>query len=161
MWLSLSSCDDCQSADDGRLAEAAYFYVVRFMTGSDQRYKRDKLRTWSNGMSSQQMCHLKNNNMLSKINRRVTQTQYLQESSQRNSKTFLSWQSYSFWDITKYTRCFLKRGEELYHLHSYTACCTAKLCRNETSDLDVILPLIHPILFSVYSSAPISARNTF
>jgi len=33
------------SADEILLAEAANFYVVRYGTGSDQRYERDKART--------------------------------------------------------------------------------------------------------------------
>jgi len=32
-------------ADESRLAEAANFYVVRYLTGSDRRYERGKLRT--------------------------------------------------------------------------------------------------------------------
>jgi hypothetical protein len=53
----------------------------------------------------------------------------------------------------------LKRGEELYQLYLYAACCTAKLCRNQTSDLDVTRLLIQPILFSIHSSAPTSTGN--
>jgi hypothetical protein len=60
------------SADESRLAEAANFYVVRYLTGSDQRYERDKLRTWSKGIPSQQMCRQKNNDMRSEIKGTVT-----------------------------------------------------------------------------------------
>jgi hypothetical protein len=60
------------SAEVSGLAEAANFYVLRFMTGSDQRYERDKLRTRSNGTSSQQICRQKNSNMQSEIKGSVT-----------------------------------------------------------------------------------------
>jgi len=42
------------------------------LKGRDQRYERDKLRTWSNGISSQQMCRQKCNKMRSKMKGRVT-----------------------------------------------------------------------------------------
>ena len=60
------------NADDSRLAEAANFYVVRYPKGSDQRYERDKLRTFTNGIPSHQMCRQKNNIMQNKIQGIVT-----------------------------------------------------------------------------------------
>jgi hypothetical protein len=60
------------SADDSRLAESANFYVVRYLTGSEQWYEQDKLRTSSNGISSHRMCRQKNNNMRNETKERVT-----------------------------------------------------------------------------------------
>jgi len=141
-------------ADDSRLAEAANFYVVSFMTGSDQWYERDKLRTWSNGMYSQQVCRQKYNNMRSemqgKVTRFISRHNTSENPSRETAKNFPSVSLIGLWDhITKHTRCSLKRGEELYQLHSYAACWTATLCRNQMSDLDVIRLLMQPILFSI------------
>jgi hypothetical protein len=144
--------------EDG-FAEASNLCVVRYVTGCDQWYEWGKLMTWLNGISGQQICTQKYNKTRNKIKERVTHISRnitSDNASKGTAKHFPAVTSTGFWDyITKHKRCFLKRGEEFYYLHSYAASCLAKLSCNQTSHSDVRLLITAPYFpHSVVPSYP-------
>ena len=135
------------NADESRLAESANLYVVRYLTGSDQRYDRDKLSTWSNAVPTQHLCRQKNNKMRSEIKRWVTPT----STDTVPPRILLEKQNSLLWvaqatEVTSLTT----RGASWSEERNCTICIHMLLVRSSSANLRQVIHMLYVFWYSIF-----------